>query len=674
MKGNKWIALAIVIAVCATTCIVSTRVHASNQKALDSVNKVNEYDSEIDLEEGNKYSTDEISNGAILQAWCWSFNTIRENLPLIKKAGFSAVQTSPIQECRVGDNNNNYSMDLRNWYYTYQPVDFVVGNYQLGTKEELKTLCDEAKKYDIKVIADVVINHMSSEWNYIKPNMQNYDYFNTNWGISNWEDRYCITNMALSGLWDLKTSSKSVQNIIRNFLVDCVDLGISGFRYDCAKHIELPEDEGFGSDFWPYITNNGAEIQVGEVLKGSTARYDKYAKYLNVTAAEYGEVMQEALRYRDFSVGKLLDYRVGVDSSRVVTWVESHDNFANDEMDSVWMTDEDLKLGWAAITARANTTTFMFNRPLGAGGTDYDSRFPGLSQIGDKGSDLFMDDEIVEVNLFRNEMEDESEYLRNLRTNKVLMIERGNRGAVIINVGDSNVSVEDKTNLYDGRYVNRTDEKNVFSIENGIIKGIVPARSVVVIYKSKLEISGEYIDIKGYDEEVENYFTDKGHKVVLLKSDNVNAYYSINGVDKGMYFNGQKVDISDMCEYNGTVEIKLKAEDERGNIEVKTYYFTKKKAINVHRIRLKKNKELKSPVYCYMYSAYGEVSMWPGIEMRDCGDDVYEITVLKDPFNPPEYVIFNDTSKQVPSKNEYGFKYINNATYSINGDVKPIDN
>jgi alpha-amylase len=254
------------------------------------------------------------------------------------------------------------------------------------------------------------------------------------------------------------------------------------------------------------------------------------------------------------------------------------------------------------------------------------------------------------------------------------MIERGNRGAVIINVGDSNVSVEDKTNLYDGRYVNRTDEKNVFSIENGIIKGIVPARSVVVIYKSKLEISGEYIDIKGYDEEVENYFTGKGHKVVLLKSDNVNAYYSINGVDKGMYFNGQKVDISDMCEYNGTVEVKLKAEDESGNIEVKTYYFTKKKAINVHRIRLKKNKELKSPVYCYMYSAYGEVSMWPGIEMRDCGDDGYEIIVLKDPFNPPEYVIFNDTSNQVPSKNEYGFKYINNATYSINGDIKPIDN
>ena len=673
MKGNKWIALACVIAVCAISGIVSSGVMASNLKSLDSVNRVNQYDSEIDLEEGNKYSTDEISNGAILQAWCWSFNTIKENLPDIKKAGFSAVQTSPIQECRVGDNNANYSLDLRNWYYTYQPVDFVVGNYQLGTKEELKALCDEAKKYDIKVIADVVINHMSSEWNYIKPNMQNRDYFNTNWGISNWEDRYCITNMALSGLWDLKTTSKDVQNIIKNFLVECVDLGISGFRYDCAKHIELPEDEGFGSDFWPYITNNGAEIQVGEVLKGNTARYDKYANYLNVTAAEYGEVMQEALRYRDFSVDKLLDYRVGVHPNRVVTWVESHDNFANDEMDSVWMTDEDLILGWAAITARASTTTFMFNRPLGAGGTNYDSRFPGLSKIGDKGSDLFMDDEVVAVNLFRNEMENENEYLRNLGSNKVLMIERGNRGAVIINVDDNDIIVEDNTNLIDGRYVNRTDDKSIFEVDRGVIKGIVPARSVVVIYKSKLEANGEYVDVKGYDANVNNYFVGRSHKIVLIKSENVDAIYEINGEIKGTFYNGQKLDLSDMCNNNETLELKIKAEDCDGNIDVKTYYFTKKLSKNVHRIRLKKSKDLKLPVYCYMYSTLGEVSKWPGIPMRDCGDNVYEVTVLKEAHNMPEYVIFNDMSNQIPLKNEKGFKYINNAIYSVNGDVRAID-
>ena len=35
----------------------------------------------------------------ILQAWCWSFNTIRENMKAIAEAGFTTVQTPPAQLC-----------------------------------------------------------------------------------------------------------------------------------------------------------------------------------------------------------------------------------------------------------------------------------------------------------------------------------------------------------------------------------------------------------------------------------------------------------------------------------------------------------------------------------------------------------------------------------------------
>ncbi|MGN1238269.1 MAG: DUF5018 domain-containing protein, partial [Muribaculaceae bacterium] len=183
-----------------------------------------------------------------------------------------------------------------------------------------------------------------------------------------------------------------------------------------------------------------------------------YSKYLNVTAAEYGEVMQAALKDRDFSVGRLIDYRVGIDPDGVATWVESHDNFANDEMDSVWMTDEDIKLGWAAITAREKTTTVFYDRPLGAGGTTYDSRFPGLTQIGDAGSELYKDDEIVAVNIFRNTMEHEDEYMRNIYNGKILMIERGTKGAVIINLNDNDVYIESDTRLDSKVYENHTDD------------------------------------------------------------------------------------------------------------------------------------------------------------------------------------------------------------------------
>ena len=552
-------------------------------------------------------------------------------------------------------------------------MDFVIGNYQIGTKEDLEALCKEADKYGIKIIADVVVNHMTSEWQYIKPNMQKREYFNTNHGITNWEDRYCLVNMALSGLWDLKTSSKQVQNIIRNFLEECVDAGVYGFRYDCAKHIELPEDEGFGSDFWPYITNNGSNFQVGEVLKGNTARYDMYAKYLNVTAAEYGEVMQENLKNRDFSVNRLLDYRVGVDSNRVVTWVESHDNFANDEMDSVWMTDEDLKLGWAAITARANTTTIMFNRPLGAGGTSYDSRFPGLSQIGDKGSQLYMDDEVVAVNLFRNEMEDEDEYLRNIYNGRILMIERGTRGAVIINLNDADVSIESITRLNDGKYVNKTDNNNIFSVSNGVIEGVLPARSVVVIYKSKLESAGEYIDIKNYVESIENYFVGDNHTITLIKSDNVYASYEIDGVDMGSYHNGQKVIVGEKTDYGKCIKVKIKAVDNNGNIEIKEYNFIKKYKSSVYRIKFKKDLNWKNEVYCYMYGNKGEIAPWPGVKMRDCGDDIYETILPLDTKDVMQYVIFNDTNKQVPLGGKRGFALINHKIYDTKGNMIDIE-
>ena len=40
----------------------------------------------------------DIQHGAILHAWCWSFNTIKENMKDIAQAGYTSIQTSPINE------------------------------------------------------------------------------------------------------------------------------------------------------------------------------------------------------------------------------------------------------------------------------------------------------------------------------------------------------------------------------------------------------------------------------------------------------------------------------------------------------------------------------------------------------------------------------------------------
>ena len=42
-------------------------------------------------------------NGVILHAFCWSFNTIRENMKQIADAGYTMVQTSPANKCFIGE-------------------------------------------------------------------------------------------------------------------------------------------------------------------------------------------------------------------------------------------------------------------------------------------------------------------------------------------------------------------------------------------------------------------------------------------------------------------------------------------------------------------------------------------------------------------------------------------
>ena len=70
---------------------------------------------------------------------------------------------------------------------------------------------------------------------------RNGDTTSLTWGFGGWPD--------------LNTGSKKVQNAIVSLLKECVDLGADGFRFDAAKHIELPSDPGGASDFWPYVTS-----------------------------------------------------------------------------------------------------------------------------------------------------------------------------------------------------------------------------------------------------------------------------------------------------------------------------------------------------------------------------------------------------------------------------------
>ena len=98
-----------------------------------------------------------VKDGAILHCFSWSFETIEESLEDIAMAGYSAIQTSPINACYDGGNAGRDLYGEGKWYYHYQPTDWQIGNYQLGTRDEFIRLCDKAEALGIKVIVDMVI-------------------------------------------------------------------------------------------------------------------------------------------------------------------------------------------------------------------------------------------------------------------------------------------------------------------------------------------------------------------------------------------------------------------------------------------------------------------------------------------------------------------------------------
>lgn len=441
----------------------------------------------------------ELKGGTIFHAWCWSFKTIKDNIQEIKDAGYDAIQVSPPQECKENRNCPKCNQKGRkcctcftkNWYYHYQPTNFKIGNCQLGTREDFKTMCDAAKEHNIKIIVDVVANHVSIDVDAVSDDVKNIqDVFHNQGELSDkvaadWKDRWKITQRDLLGLRDLNTGNPRVQEMIKNYMNDCLICGAWGFRYDAAKHIELPNDVdgNYGSNFWPNITGSVPLYrQYGEVLQDSVSRFDKYAKYMNVTASNYGEKIRNAIRGKYLDHNYIMSYESdGVRDDELVTWVESHDNYANEQNRqgaSAWMTDNEIRVGWAIVASRAAGVPLFFSRPVDGGGRNslekYKSQFPEKTKIGDKGSDLFKDPYIVEINKFRKAMKDKSEYLRS-QNSKLLIIERGSKdepgdgGMVIIN-WSGNSAISSETRLSDGIYVDAISKKE-FKVEKGIISG-----------------------------------------------------------------------------------------------------------------------------------------------------------------------------------------------------------
>ena len=147
-----------------------------------------------------------------------------------------------------------------------------------------------------------------------------------------------------------------------------------------------------------------------------------------------------------------------------------------------------------------------------------------------------------------------------------LMIERGTKGAVIVNTNDA-LKVDFETNLADGTYVDRVDRKTEYTVKNGKITcdTDIPENSVVVLYNEGYTEYARPASV-GVDSKTEFTYSDDTYEVTLTCSNTDNATYSLDGGKAVSYKDGDKVTIkhgdSDVS------KLELRAENAEG---VKTY-------------------------------------------------------------------------------------------------------
>lgn len=609
-----------------------------------------------------------MKDGTVLHAWCWSFNAIKENMAAIKEAGYTSVQTSPINAVVVG--NGGDKKFTNQWYYHYQPTAYTIGNYQLGTEAEFIEMNRVAEQYGIKIIVDAVLNHTTSDYSKVSSEIKSIN----NWThgadrISNWNSREEVTQKSLLGLWELNTQNPEVQQYLLKFLKNAVSDGADGFRYDAAKHIELPGEypNQYGSNFWNVILNNGSEFQYGEVLQDNISRDADYANLMSITASQYGHSIREILRNRNANAGNLGNYRAGVDPSKLVLWVESHDTYANgntdSESESAWMSDEDLKLGWAMITARAKGTPLFFSRPVGGGNG---VRFPEQTKIGDAGSNLYKDPTIVAVNKFHNAMVGQSEYIRNPNGDtNVAMIERGTQGAVIANLSDSEKSLNTETKLANGTYKDQISGKT-YTVSNGRLSGSIARRSVLVLTKGDDNLAS--LSVQGYQEGSHTFLTDTLN-LTLQTSNTSEATYSVNNGAPIKFENGKVITIGSQVQFGETVTVTLSAKNAKGETVQSVYRFTKEDPNANTTIRFE-NPDKWTDVFVYMYNAKGEklLGAWPGTKMEKDGTGLLAITLPISYETDGVKVLFsNNKGAQYPQS--LGFEFKSGGTYSKDGLV-----
>lgn len=431
---------------------------------------------------------DNVQDGVILHAWNWSMEEITKALPSIAQAGYTTIQTSPMQPQKDYAGEANWK---DNWWKLYQPLGLTIAtkNNAIGTKEDLKTLCQEAEKYGIKIIVDVVSNHLaggsgeSFNSNVREYEQEIYDQELLHKGYGSVSDGNVaqLVRGHLGEYPDLKTEDEVVQQRVLSLLKEYVDCGVDGFRFDAAKHIETKYDGEYASNYWDvvldgaqeYASSKGEELYFyGEILNTVGAGRDLswYTELMSVTSTTTSNnILYGILGGSDFTSAISSD-----DADKKVLWGESHDTFANDNGQTKNLSQNLINRAYAISSSLNGFTSLYFARPTDS------------AVLGQISTYEWQSNAISQVNKFHNQFYDVSDDMSVVNNSFINVKSSSDDYGVIIVASDENTSIDlTYSSLKDGTYVDQVSKKT-FTVTNNHIEGEIDASGICLLYEPKI--------------------------------------------------------------------------------------------------------------------------------------------------------------------------------------------
>lgn len=505
----------------------------------------------------NKYGLkDNIQDGVILHCFDWTLADIQEEIPNIAKAGFTAVQTSPVHE-RAGKGSV--------WYDVYRPYDFKIGN-GLGTEADLKALCAKAHEYGVKVIVDVVANH--TDYGNVADRLTDQGLYHKPFDVGNWHDRHQVT-FGKIGMWDLDTNNPTVQAIIKQYIQDLKACGVDGIRWDAIKHIGLPSE---GDSFMPNVVDQEM-YNYGEILDGTggddKTLFPEYQTYMSITDNGYGNGFANSFAGGSIneSVGNFNQRKAKTE--KLVYWGESHDTYANDGGESKNKSQNVIDRAYAVVAGNNGATALYFSRPAQKAKNDI--------RFGDKGSVHFKDAEVAQVNYMHNVCAGEPNYY--VKGNGVCAQVRKS-GAIIVLGNGSDRDVTVANGAGDGKWLKPGTYKDMvgggaFTVNASTISGHVGESGIAVIYNAGSIVLPPEVVFNPADGTA---FSDETLTVTATPLNAVSAWIQVNDGAKQDFTADKQFTVGADVAYGKNVTITWGATDKEGKTETGSVTYKKVKA------------------------------------------------------------------------------------------------